>query len=118
MSSISRVKYNNLLTDQLTKSDFFIAPGSSKYAYAYKGGLCQHSLDVYTIMLDLCGKFLNEDKLNQYIEKDSIKIVSLFHDFSKMNKLINNAEKKIVHFFKNNSTSVIKRNILLNLLRV
>ena len=35
----------------------------------------------------------------------------IINDFSNINKVINKGEKKIVHFFKNNSTSVIKRNI-------
>lgn len=71
------------LIQKLENSDFFIAPASSKYHCAFKGGLCKHSLNVYDRLNQLYAMVYGEDyaKSNQ----ETIIIVSLLHDFSKMN---------------------------------
>ena len=61
------------------KSDFFMAPASTKYHSSYDGGLCQHSLNVYFNLVKLVETF----KLD--IPESSIKIAALFHDISKAN---------------------------------
>ena len=61
------------------KSDFFMAPASTKYHGAYEGGLCQHSLNVYQNILKLASTF------NLAISEDTLKIVALLHDISKAN---------------------------------
>lgn len=63
---------------KLESSDWFEAPASTKYHGACKGGLCQHSLNVYKHLLDLSKEY--DD-----IDRSSIIIVALLHDFSKMN---------------------------------
>ena len=94
------------LLNKLESSDFYIAPASTKYHAAYKGGLVDHSLNVYYNMMSLAkNKHLlaihekaiildengnptenYEDKIVEgEIEADSIAIVALLHDFSKMN---------------------------------
>lgn len=40
------------LLDWMMKTDFFSAPASSKFHSAYEGGLCEHSLNVYNVMID------------------------------------------------------------------
>ena len=71
------------LIHKLETSDFFYAPASTKYHAAYEGGLCEHSLNVYHNMLKL---IKNTPGLDDYCyDEDSIKIVALFHDISKMN---------------------------------
>lgn len=69
----------DLLIQQLDNSDFFIAPASTKYHGSCEGGLCEHCLNVYNNI-----NILNES-FNLNINDTSLIIVSLFHDFSKMN---------------------------------
>lgn len=94
----------NLIT-WLSKSDFFIAPASTKFHAAYDGGLCQHSLNVYNNLVKLVNDFAYDVSYNyvkrvnengeevtdtievhtpKYTEND-IKIVALLHDISKAN---------------------------------
>lgn len=71
------------LIKKLENSDFFHAPASTKYHGSYEGGLCQHSLNVYHNMYNLCKTTPGMDEA--CYDEDSIKIVALFHDISKMN---------------------------------
>lgn len=81
---VKSINRNGMQTDalinKLESSDFFYAPASAKYHGAYEGGLCQHSLNVYYNLRTL----VNAKQIEQ-ITEDSVKIVSLFHDISKMN---------------------------------
>lgn len=69
------------LVNWLTSSDFFTAPASTQYHASYKGGLCYHTLNVYHNMLKLYE--LYKDKLPS-VDPQSLIIVSLFHDVSKI----------------------------------
>lgn len=62
----------------LEKSDFFVAPASTKYHGSYVGGLCEHSLNVYFNLV-----MLNALK-GANLDEDSIKILALCHDFGKI----------------------------------
>ena len=94
------------LLKKLESSDFYTAPASTRYHASYKGGLVDHCLNVYHNMMSLAkNKHLlaihekaiildengnptedYEDKIVEgEIEADSIAIVALLHDFSKMN---------------------------------
>lgn len=83
ISLVRTINRDGAMIDELIKklesSDFFTAPASTKYSGAYKGGLCAHSLKTYENM-----KSLVLIK-NAPIPAESIIIVSLFHDFYKMN---------------------------------
>lgn len=80
VNSIQREGFNkDLLLTRLNNSDFFTAPATTKYHHAYKGGLCEYSLQVYDNL-----KYLNTIA-PCVISEESIKIVSLFHNLSKMN---------------------------------
>lgn len=64
----------------LEESDFFIAPASTKYHLNKKGGLVEHSLNVYHALL-------NEDSLSLKYEFsfDSLALAGLLHDICKAN---------------------------------
>lgn len=64
----------------LEKSDFFVAPASTKYHGAYEGGLVAHSLNVYDELHRLLTVYTELQ-----IPEDSIAIVALFHDLCKVN---------------------------------
>lgn len=77
-SCIKRDGINDLL-DWLEKSDFYMAPASTKFHGNYAGGLLKHSLNVYRALKDL----IQLHKLN--ISEETIAIVALFHDSCKVN---------------------------------
>lgn len=91
---------------KLEHSDFYTAPASTRYHASYKGGLVDHSLNVYHNMMSIAkAKHLlavyetvpikdenghetgeTEEKLIEgSIDPVSIAIVALLHDLSKMN---------------------------------
>ena len=69
------------LIKKLEGSDFFIAPASTKYHNAFKGGLVEHCLNVYYNLLNL----VDMKGLKGEISEESIIICGLLHDLSKMN---------------------------------
>ena len=84
------------LVDFLEKSDFFFAPASTRYHGAFKGGLCQHSLNVYNMLWKFIEDIFPSEpvrdeegtvtgvKRTAPWSEDSIKIVALCHDFDKI----------------------------------
>lgn len=91
MHSLSRKGVDRLL-EWLEKTDFYTAPASTKYHCAYKGGLVQHSLNVYRRLMD---RICNEDKNRRPEEQltaaqlaklaESATICALCHDLCKVN---------------------------------
>ena len=84
------------LINKLEHSDFFYAPASTQYHSSFEGGLCYHSLNVYDKLVQLMEsefpKFVpDESGEMKEVEnpcpysKDTLIIVALLHDFSKMN---------------------------------
>ncbi|MCX4362308.1 MAG: HD domain-containing protein [Clostridia bacterium] len=69
----------------LCDSDFFTAPASSKFHNAEKGGLCDHSLNVYDRAVELIE---NENKKDnsafKNITAENIAIAALLHDLCKV----------------------------------
>ena len=81
------------LRHMLLSTDFFYAPASSIYHASYEGGLCEHCLETYFELKRL----IDNHREYQY-EEDTLKVVGLFHDISKINlykKDIRN--KKVYH---------------------
>lgn len=79
LKSVDRQGIDNLIKWIETKSDFFIAPASTRFHGNYNGGLCDHSLNVYKLF-----KQKNEIfKLG--LSEDSMKIMALLHDICKCN---------------------------------
>lgn len=74
--------YKDQLIDMLISSDFFTAPASTQYHCSYEGGLCQHSLNVYHNLKDLVDN--REGLTPACYNEESLKIVALFHDISKI----------------------------------
>lgn len=63
----------------LESSDFFEAPASTRYHGNYKGGLAEHSLNVYEI-------FRRKNKEYDFgLSDDTVKITALLHDLCKAN---------------------------------
>lgn len=78
------------------KSDFFTAPASTQYHSNFEGGLCYHSLNVYKKLLKIVNSVfdnqLSDSTGTSYIDEngldldsESLKIVGLLHDVSKIN---------------------------------
>lgn len=66
----------------LTRQDFFIAPASTKYHGNYKGGLCEHSVNVCECSV----KLLNSEPFKgMNIDITSVVLTALFHDVCKVN---------------------------------
>lgn len=92
IKSIDRPNANiDKLIEKLETSDFFEAPASTNYHGAYKGGLCDHSLNVYYNMMHLLNYKAQslginvEDESQYQVCINSVKIVALLHDISKIN---------------------------------
>ena len=67
------------LIKMLEETDFFEAPASGKYHNAYKGGLCEHSLNVWKRLVDL------NNMMETNLDSNSMAIVALCHDYAKIN---------------------------------
>lgn len=79
---IKRDGIENLL-DYLLKSDFFIAPASSKYHLSCPGGLCQHSINVFNRLIkEVENEYESVDESPWNME--TLTIVSLMHDLCKI----------------------------------
>ena len=68
------------LLDWLDKSDFYIAPASSKYHGSYAGGLLEHSLNVYHELKRISGLYPQIE-----MSDETAAIIALFHDLCKVN---------------------------------
>lgn len=64
----------------LEKTDFFVAPSSTKYHGSERGGLCQHSLNVANRIVQLQDLYCP----NKY-PREVLYLVALFHDVCKCN---------------------------------
>lgn len=72
------------LLEYLQKSDFFVAPASTKFHSAYAGGLCEHCLNVYERLLkNLKSEY--GDSWQEKVSLESATVVALFHDICKTN---------------------------------
>lgn len=67
------------LFEWLEKSDFFIAPASTRFHGAYESGLLEHSLNVYDSLTSLNAQY------GGAISDETIAICALFHDVCKAN---------------------------------
>lgn len=86
LSSITREGSNiEKLINKLEKSDFFYAPASTEYHNSFKGGLCDHCLNVCSNMLRLVEMNAETLGINPEEVRESVIIVSLLHDISKIN---------------------------------
>lgn len=66
----------------LEKSDFYTAPASTRYHGSYKGGLLEHSLNVYKTLLDVIKLPIFAEKCKE-VKLGSLIITALLHDICK-----------------------------------
>src|SRR5574344_755775 len=78
LKSINRDGIDRLISF-IEKTDFFVAPASTRFHGAYEGGLLEHSLKVYEIL----DKKVKESELE--VSSDTVKIVALLHDICQLN---------------------------------
>ena len=69
------------LLDKLENSDFYIAPASTRFHNSIRGGLLNHSLNVYHNLNTLVHTYGLQDKISE----DTVKILGLLHDMGKIN---------------------------------
>ena len=92
----------------LEEGDFYFAPNTSKKGkFNYDGGLCQHSLETFYTMWGMASSSLvcEKDKISIQDKEgwqESIKIVSLFHDFYKIN-FYDKYQKNVKYYHMNGS---------------
>lgn len=89
LRSSGKDNIETLITWLTSKSDFFTAPSSSSYHSNYKGGLCEHSLNVYKVakklqehILPMATKFA--DPVGSFTDSELL-ISCLLHDLCKVN---------------------------------
>ena len=80
LKTVNREGVDKLL-DFIEKTDFYTAPASTRFHGSFEGGLLEHSLKVYEILLH---KVKNSVKPIE-VSEDTIKIVALLHDICKVN---------------------------------
>ncbi len=78
LNSVKREGMENLI-DFINKTDFFKAPASTRFHGSFEGGLVEHSLKVYEILVEKV-KHLKLD-----ISEETLIIVALLHDICKVN---------------------------------
>ena len=80
LKSINREGMDELIKF-IEKTDFFIAPASTKFHGDYEGGLLEHSLKVYEILKEK----VKTAPVEMNVAEDTLKIVALLHDICKVN---------------------------------
>lgn len=91
-SAIDRAGMNELLA-WLEKTDFYVAPASSRFHGNYPGGLLEHSLNVYDCLTELVSRYPD---LN--IPAETVAVTALFHDLCKTNNYVKDYKNvKVYH---------------------
>jgi len=65
----------------LENTDFFTAPASTRFHGDYAGGLVEHSMKVYEILVEK----VKNASIKLDVSEDTLKIVALLHDICKAN---------------------------------
>ena len=78
-ASVNRPGMEELM-DWLERSDFYTAPASTRFHGNYKGGLLEHSLNVYDTLSGFVARY---PELG--IEPETVAVTALFHDLCKAN---------------------------------
>lgn len=72
---------NDAMLAALGRTDFYIAPASTRFHLSREGGLCEHSLNVFSELTRLLSVY---DK-DETISESSAAICGLYHDVCKIN---------------------------------
>jgi hypothetical protein len=100
IDNIHRDGINELINYLANESDFFESPASTQYHGSYVGGLCEHSLNVYYSLIEELSFIFGKNWEKRY-SKESVAIVSLFHDLCKIGRY-----KKSYKNVKNTETGI------------
>ncbi|ADL53241.1 HD domain-containing protein [Clostridium cellulovorans] len=79
LQTVQRPGMDKLIEWLQTKSDYFIAPASTKYHGNYEGQLARHSLNVFGLLHEKNKRF------DLGLSEDTIAITALLHDICKTN---------------------------------
>lgn len=82
LTSTKREGIESLL-EWLESSDFYECPASSRFHGSYKGGLLQHSLNVYDELKRIISVYPESN-----VSEESVIIASLLHDLCKVNMYV------------------------------
>lgn len=66
-------------------SDFFTAPASTKFHNSVEGGLCRHTLNVYSCLNDYLSRKRVKNEYGLSYEPESVAVAALLHDVCKIN---------------------------------
>ena len=80
LKSINREGMDKLI-EFIEKSDFFKAPASTRFHGSHEGGLLEHSMKVYEILIDKVKNSVVPIEVSQ----ESLIIIALLHDICKVN---------------------------------
>ena len=70
----------------LEKSGFYTAPASTKHHLSFEGGLMEHSINVYDMVMALRGPIVvMKPEMEEKLPEESIIIAALLHDVCKAN---------------------------------
>ncbi len=95
---IKREGIEQLLSYLENKTDFFTAPSSTAFHLNEDGGLCRHSLNVYTVAKQISESIISpvilggESPFTEEVNPESLAIATLFHDLCKT-KIYHKVEK-------------------------
>lgn len=84
---IKREGITQLMSYLADKTDFFVAPASSRFHLSVKGGLVQHSLNVYECLMAKRDSKIWKPILEKYSD-ETLALISLFHDLCKANMYV------------------------------
>lgn len=85
-TNVTREGSDRLLTYlQSSSSDFFTAPASTRFHGSYEGGLVEHCVNVYDCLKNYLDRPRVKELYNLNFSDETIAIVSLLHDFCKIN---------------------------------
>jgi len=88
LESIERKGMDGLVI-RLVTTGFFDSPASTKFHGCYEGGLAQHSLNVYSMLVNI------NEELKLKISKETLIIACLLHDICKVGAYIPKGDKYI-----------------------
>ncbi len=72
------------LLEYLERTDFFTAPSSTRFHGSFKGGLVQHSLNVYHCLKDYLSRPRTKELYGMDYSEETIALVALLHDVCKI----------------------------------
>ncbi len=80
LKSVNREGMDKLI-EFIEKTDFFKAPASTRYHGAYEGGLLEHSLKVYELLVHK----VKNAPIEIEVSEETLIIIALLHDICKVN---------------------------------